>query len=109
MPPVYGAVAEKVLVRAPRTGAIVTPAEYGTVRETVVVEPARRIWTVRRDAWGHKIGCWVETPARYGTVTRRVMVRAPEVVPYAQAAIYGTRLQSVQVAPAHAEWVPIAE
>jgi hypothetical protein len=41
-PPVYGSVAEEVMVRAPRTVAHAIPGEYGSVAETVLVSPRAR-------------------------------------------------------------------
>lgn len=109
VPARYETAVEPALLRGPRTYALVTPAEYRTVHERVVVEPARRIWTVRYDGRGDKIGCWVETPARYATVARRVMVRAPTAVPYAQTASWGLRSYPVLAEPAHRAWFPIGE
>jgi hypothetical protein len=62
---------------------------------------------VTRGPDGRRVGCWVDTPPEYATVSRRVMVRAPEVVPYAQTAAYGLRSYPVQVEPARAGWVPL--
>ena len=109
VPPTYGMAVERTPVRAPRTYALVTEPEYRTVYETVAVEPARRIWTVRRAEWGRKVGCWVEVPARYATLPRRVVVRAPEVVPYAQASAWGLRSYPVEVEPARRAWYPVGE
>ena len=41
-PPVYGAIAEKVMVRAPRTVAHAIPGEYGAVAEKVMISPPRK-------------------------------------------------------------------
>lgn len=107
LPPVYGAVAEQTPVRAPRTYALVTPPEYRRIEETVMIRPARRIWTVRRDAWGRRIGCWVEIPARYAVRPRTVMVREASLTPYSQGTAYGLSLHDVVVEPAHRGWVPL--
>jgi hypothetical protein len=107
MPARYGAVVEPALVRGPRTHAHVTPAEYRTVTERVAIRPAGRVWTVTRDAWGRKVGCWVDVPGEYTTVTRRVMVRGPEITPIAQNAVWGVASQRFLVEPAHKEWVPL--
>ena len=79
-PPVYGAIAEKVMVRAPRTVAHAIPGEYGAVAEKVMISPPRKAWTVTRDAYGNLVGCWVVVPARFAVQHRTVMVRAPQVV-----------------------------
>ncbi|WP_375461658.1 hypothetical protein [uncultured Enterovirga sp.] len=107
VPPSYGTVAEKVMVRAPRTYAVTTPARYKHVQETVMVSPGSRHWSVTRDHYGNKVGCWVTTPARYGTVTRTVMVEAPQVVPYAEPAQYGYRTQTVMTSPGYKTWTPV--
>jgi hypothetical protein len=108
VPARYGSVVEPSLVRAPRTYAVVTPPKYRTVYETVPVRPAGRVWTVRRDAHGRKVGCWIEVPARYATVPRRVMVSGAEIVPYAQTAVWGYQTSPVLLEPAHKTWVPIS-
>jgi hypothetical protein len=106
LPPVYGTVSERVLVSPPRTYDIVTPAEYRTVDETIVVAPARREWQVTRDAYGQRVGCWVDVPARYAVRQRTVMVRPATSVPYTHYPIYGTREHTVLVEPARRAWVP---
>jgi hypothetical protein len=107
VPARYGTVVEPMLVQGPRTYAAVTPAEYATVTERVAIRPAGRIWTVKRDAWGRKVGCWVDVPGEYRTVTRRVMVRGPEITPIAQSAVWGLASQPVLVERAHKAWVPL--
>lgn len=108
-PPTYGAVAERVMVRAPRTYAIVTPAEYRRVNETVMVEPGSRRWSVTRDAYGRAIGCWITTPARYATVSRTVMVRGASIEPWAVPTQYDVATTVFETSPAHKAWVPLAE
>lgn len=107
VPPSYGTVAEKVMVRAPRTYALTTPARYGQVQETVMLSQGGRHWSVTTDHYGNKVGCWVTTPARYGTVTRTVMVEAPQVVPYSEPAQYGYRTQTVMTSPGYRAWTPV--
>ena len=107
VPARYGAVVEPSLLRGPRTYAAVTPAEYTTITERVAIRPAGRIWTVKRDAFGRRIGCWIDVPGEYRTVTRRVMVRAPEITPVAQSAVWGVASQRVLLEPAHKAWVPL--
>jgi hypothetical protein len=107
-PPVYGVQHERVMVRAPRTLTQVIPAEYTTVAETVLVEPARKVWQVSYDAHGQKVGCWVTVPARYATQHRKVLVRAEQVVPVAIPAVYGHVSRKVLVEPARAAWEPTA-
>lgn len=108
VPPSYENVTERVLVRAPRTYAMTTPAEYRTVQETVQVSAGGRHWSVSRDAWGHQVGCWISTPPRYATVSRTVMVRAAEVVPYAVPAQYSYRSYQVQTSAGYRGWAPIS-
>lgn len=106
-PPVYEHRAEKVLLQAPRTYAYVTPAAYRTVHETVMVSPGSRHWMVKLDAYGRKVGCWVETPPRYATVPRTVMVHGPVVTPVAVPAQYGIATSTVMTQPAHKAWLPM--
>jgi hypothetical protein len=77
-PPLYGAVAEKVMVRAPRTIAHTIPGQYGTVAEKVMIAPPRKVWQAGRDPYGRAIGCWVLLPAQYAVQHRTVMVRTPQ-------------------------------
>jgi hypothetical protein len=107
-PPVYQPVTEPVLVTAPTTYAYVTPARYGTVTDEVEVVPARRVWRVTRDAWGRKIGCWVEVPGHREWRTRQVVTRPAEYVPVAVPAVYGLATANVLVAPASLGWEPVA-
>jgi hypothetical protein len=107
LPPVYGTVIEKRVVRAPRTYALVTPPEYVTVTERVLVQPARRVWATTRDSHGRLVGCWVERPAKFAQLTRRVQVGGGEVVPYAQSAAIGYRAYPKLVAPPSRGWEPL--
>ncbi len=106
LPPVYGTVSERVLLSPPRTYDVVTPATYRTETETVEIAPARREWQVTRDAWGRRVGCWVDLPARYGVRQRTVMVSAASSVPVTQLPVYGSRERTVLVEPARRAWVP---
>jgi hypothetical protein len=106
LPPVYGTLADPVLLAPPRSYEIVAPARYRTFAEPVQVAPARREWRVTRDAWGRRIGCWVETPASYALRHRTVMVEAASVVPVTTYPVHGVRYRSVQLAPARRAWVP---
>ena len=108
VPAQYGVVAQRTLVRAPRPYALMSPGEYRTVHERVAVRPAGRVWTTRRDAWGNKVGCWVDTPAEYAVVSRQVMVRAPGIVPVANLPIWTHRTYPVVTEPAHLAWTPVA-
>jgi len=107
LPARYGAVIEPTVVRGPRTYAAVTPPEYATITERVAIRPAGRLWTVKRDAYGRKVGCWVDVPGEFTTVTRRVMVRGPVVTPIAQSTVWGLASQRVLVQAAHKTWVPL--
>lgn len=106
LPPVYGTVGHRVLLSTPRTTDIVTPAVYGSVTETVQIAPPRREWRVTVDAWGRKVGCWVEVPARYGLRERTVTLQPGSVVPYTTYPAYGIRSRTVMVEPARRAWVP---
>ncbi|MFE1600877.1 hypothetical protein [Methylobacterium sp. ID0610] len=105
-PPVYGTVAEQVMVRPGRTINRVVPPVYDTVTEQVLVAPAARVWQTSYDAYGQLVGCWVTTPARYATRTRRVLVRPPELVPEVIPPAYATYQRKVLVEPARSGWVP---
>jgi hypothetical protein len=107
-PPVYGSVAESVMVRAPHTIAHTVPGHYQTVAEKVMVSPPRKVWQVTRDAHGHKVGCWVVIPGQYAVHHRRVMVHPPRVVHHAMPAVYATHQRTVLVRPASSGWQPIA-
>lgn len=108
VPPTYGLVTEKVAMSAPQTHAMVTPGEYRTVYDTVQVGGGR-VWSVTRDpVTGRLVGCWITKPATYATVPRTVMVRAPQVIPYAVPAVYGYRTSSVMTSPGYKAWVPAA-
>lgn len=106
-PPVYETKVQPVLLRGPRTGAIIVPAQYTTVTERVEIEPARRIWQVSRDAHGRKVGCWVTLPGRSEWRQRRVVSRPAELVPVAMPTVYGLRQTPVLVAPARLGWEPV--
>lgn len=106
-PPVYGSVAERVMVRAPHTVHRHVPPAYETVAERVLVSPARKVWQVTRGPHGEPVGCWVMVPARYAVEHRQVMVRPPEVVPYAVPGVYATRHRQVMVQPGYAGWQPL--
>ena len=71
------------------------------------VSAGSRYWSVTRDHWGRKVGCWITTPPRYATVTRSVLVQAPQVIPYAQPAQYGYRSHTVLEHPGYRNWAPI--
>jgi hypothetical protein len=107
LPPVYGTLAQPVLLGTSYKDEIVLP-EYRTVAETVQVAPARHEWRVTRDAWGRKVAGWVSVPPAFAVRQRVVMVRPPAVVPASNEPIFGTRYRSVQLAPARRAWVPRA-
>lgn len=69
---------------------VVTPAQYGTVAETVMVRPA----SVSRHV----------TPAEYGTVAEAVVVRPARTVAHRVPAVVQTVAETVQVAPASRRW-----
>jgi hypothetical protein len=106
-PPVYGTIAEPVMVRAPRTIAHAIPGEYGMIAEKVLIAPPRKIWKVMPDVYGNAIGCWVVVPAQYAVQHRTVMVRAPQVVHQTLPPVYATHHRTVMVRPPTAGWQPI--
>ena len=106
-PPVYGSVAEQVMVRAPRTVAHAIPGEYGSVAESVLVSPPRKVWQVTRGPHGEAIGCWVVIPAQFAVRHRTVEVRAPQVVHETIPAAYATHHRTVVVQPGSSGWQPI--
>ncbi len=106
-PPIYGAVSENVMVRAPRTIAHTVPGHYQTVAEKVMVSPPRKVWQVTRDAYGHKVGCWVVVPAQFALHHRKVMTYPPRVVHQTVPAVYATHQRTVLVKPASSGWQPI--
>lgn len=106
-PPVYGAVAEPVMVRPPHHYTAITPGEFTVVSERVLVAPPGRVWQVSRDAYGNTVGCWVTTPARYAVRHRQVMVRPPQLVRHYQPAQYAVQHRRVLVQPARSGWEPI--
>jgi hypothetical protein len=107
-PPVYGSVADRVMVAPPRTISHVIPAAYETRSEKVLVSPARKVWQVKRDHYGQAIGCWVEVPAQYAVRHVKVQVRAEQVVHETLPAVYETRHRKVLVSPARSGWEPVA-
>lgn len=121
-PPVYGSVAEEVMVAPPRTvsrvipGEFATvpqfvtirpehtvarhaPAEYATVSEKVLVSPGGKRWVVRRDHHGREIGCWEYEPPRYAVRHRTVVVRPASVIYERVPAVTAVREQQVMVRP----------
>jgi len=126
----YEQVSERVMVRPARVIAHRTPAVTETVSQQVLVQPGGRVWTVRRDAYGQEIGCWVNTPpvyatqyrtvvvepasvsyetipAQYEDVSRTVMVQPPGVRREVVPAVYGTQSREVLVQPGTVGWQPI--
>src|SRR5829696_6881943 len=106
-PPVYGSVAQEVMVRAPRTVAHAIPGEYGSVAETVLVSPPRKVWQVARGPHGEAIGCWVVILAQFAVRHRTVEVRPPQVVHETIPAAYATHHRTVVVEPGSSGWQPI--
>lgn len=105
-PPVYGAVADRVLVRPAETVYRTIPPVYETVTEQVLVAPAGRVWQTRRDAYGELIGCWVDVPPRYAVRRRRVLVQPAQSIPEMIPAEYASVRRRVLVEPARRGWVP---
>jgi hypothetical protein len=69
---------------------VVSPAQYRTVAETVMVRPAQTV--------AHT------TPAVYGTVHEKVIVRPAQTIARTIPAQMGTVAETVMVAPARKEW-----
>jgi hypothetical protein len=122
-PPVYGTVAETVVVSPARTVAETIPAEYRTVQEQVVITPARTVehvvpatfravaeevlvaparkeWRVVRDAYGRDVGCWVAVAPVHRTHYRHVVDTPARLVQQTIPAVYGTRPRTELVRPA---------
>lgn len=121
-PPVYGAVAEKVMVAPPRTISHVvppkfavvpetvtirpehvvahrTPPQYATVAEQVMVSPGGKRWVVRRDYYGREIGCWEYEKPQYVTRHRTVVTHPGSVVYSRVPAVTAVREREVMVRP----------
>jgi hypothetical protein len=130
VPAQYEQVTRQVVVRPARVVAHHTPAVTQTVAEQVLVQPGGRVWTVRRDAYGQDIGCWVNTapvyatqyhtvvvqaastqyetiPAEFQDVTRTVMVSRASVRHEVIPAVYGSQSRQVMVQPGSLGWQPI--
>lgn len=105
-PPVYGAVAERVLVRPAETVYRTTPPIYDTVSESVMVSPGGRVWQTRHDPYGGLVGCWVDVPPQYTTRHRRVLVQPGQSIPETIPAEYASVQRRVLVEPARSGWVP---
>jgi hypothetical protein len=107
-PAQYGTVHETVKVRPAQTIARHIPAEMGTVAETVMVAPASKKWVIKHDAHGREIGCWVKVPAQYATQHRTVVTRPAQVVHEVIPAQYATQARTVMVRPAqvHHQVIP---
>ncbi|MDB5646903.1 hypothetical protein [Methylobacterium sp.] len=105
-PPVYGAVAERVLVRPAETVYRTLPPVYETVSERILVAPGGRVWQTRRDAYGELIGCWVDVPPQYSVRHRRVLVQPAQSIPETIPAEYASVRRRVLVQPARSGWVP---
>jgi hypothetical protein len=76
------------------------PAQYSTVRDTVVVQPASFRWERQVDRHGRETMCKVEVPAVTRLVERTVQVAPATRVAHTTPAIYHTVRQTVQIAPA---------
>jgi hypothetical protein len=130
VPPQYQEVSQRVMVHPARVIAHHIPAVTQTVAEQVLVQPGGRAWTVRRDAYGQEIGCWVNTPpvyatqyrtvvvqpasaeyetipAEYADVSHTVMVQPPSVRREVIPAVYGTQPRPVLVQPGSVGWQPM--
>jgi hypothetical protein len=130
VPAQYEHVTEHVLVHPGRVIAHHAPAVTQSVAEQVLVHPGGRVWTVRYDAYGQEIGCWVNTPPVFATqyhtvvvhpasvqyetippeyqdVTRTVLAQPASVEREVIPAVYGTQSHQVMVQPGSVGWAPI--
>ncbi|WP_137113654.1 MULTISPECIES: hypothetical protein [Mesorhizobium] len=116
---------ERVTRLSPETvGVRVVPAQYRTIRERYVLEPAKvvqRRLPPRTEAryrkelvpggykweWrvinGRKVLCKIKLPARYRTVVERVPVGPDRVVRQKVAATYGYREKVIEITPERRE------
>ena len=83
---------------------VVTPAQYGTVAERVVVQPER---TVHRGIPAVTQSVAEIIPEVTAVRHRTVMTRPAQVHESVVPAQYATHHRTVQVAPASASWQPI--
>ena len=90
---VYKTVERKELFRAASQRYEDVPAQYATVRKTVLKTPE----SVQE----------VEVPAEYQTVKVRRLVKAPEPVKVPVPAVYTTVNKQVMVRPERTEWVQV--
>jgi len=93
----YKIIARKVLVRPAQRVPYRVPAIRRQVAETVMIKPARRIWTIYYDKYGRKIGCWIDKPARYATRYRTVTIRPASIGYNVVPAQYRTVTHKVRV------------
>jgi hypothetical protein len=130
VPAQYEHVTEHVLVHPGRVIAHHVAAVTQSVAEQVLVQPGGRVWTVRRDAYGQEIGCWVNTPPVFATqyhtvvvepasvqyetippeyqdVTRTVVAQPASVEREVIPAVYGTQSHQIMVQPGSVGWAPI--
>lgn len=105
-PPVYGTYAERYMAVAPRTVTAVAPPVYRTVTDKVYV-PARKVWQVRIDAHGRRVGCWVTVPGYHEVRQRQILVSEGAVVPVAIPARFAYHHRPVLIEPARRGWAPI--
>jgi hypothetical protein len=106
-PALYRDVAEHVLVRPARYIAHRIPAVTEAVAEQVLVQPGGQVWSVRYDAYGQEIGCWVHTPPVYATRYHYVVVQPASVEYETIPAEYEDVTHHVLVQPATLGWQPI--
>src|SRR5690349_20085902 len=106
-PALYRNVTERVLVRPARYVAHHIPAVTQAVAEQIMVQAGGRVWTVRHDAYGQEIGCWVHTPPVYETRYHYVVVQPASVQYDTIPAEYEDVTHSVLVQAAAVGWQPI--
>jgi hypothetical protein len=107
-PPMYGILAEHVMVHPPRRVTHVIPAQYATMTREVIVAHARRVWQETRDASGHLVGCWVTIPAQVRLEHRHVRVSPGRVVHERMPALYASQPRKVMLEPARWGWQPMS-
>jgi hypothetical protein len=102
-PPQYQTVYDTVMVAPPRVVRHVVPPRFGVVNETVMVRPPSTAWQ-STCACGRETVQAVEIPAEYTTVPHTVMVEPAHVVREVIPAQYGTVARTEMVAPAQTVW-----
>jgi hypothetical protein len=108
VPAQYRTVYETVMVQPARVVAHVVPPRYGVVNETVMVSPPSQVWQ-STCACGRESLQAVEVPAQYATVAHTVLVERAHVVHEVVAPQYATVARTEMVSPAQTVWAPAGQ